>query len=130
MKQDSGAFVNQLLVCLLVTMTCGGSIGLATVWARHQNSLTAKANRALAARIAEVERRSDELTTVIQGEQRPDLLRRRNSEMRLGLVPMNEVPVVHVADNVTDRLVERANREFNDTGRARPPVISFKVAAR
>jgi hypothetical protein len=132
MKKNSQAFVNQLLICLLVTMTCGGSIGLGTVWVRHQNSTTAKGNRVLAARIAEVERRNDELTTLIQGEQRPELLRRRNTEMRLGLVPMNEVPVVHVAENVTDRLVERANRELYSTGtdRARPAVVSLKIAAR
>ena len=130
MKKNSQAFVNQLLICLLVTMTCGGSIGLGTVWVRHQNSTTAKVNRALAARIAEVERRNDELTTLIQGEQRPELLRRRNAEMRLGLVPMNEVPVVHVADNVNDRLVERANRDLYRTDRPRPAVVSFKIALR
>ena len=130
MKKNSQAFVNQLLICLLVTMTCGGSIGLGTVWVRHQNSTTAKVNRALAARIAEVERRNDELTTLIQGEQRPELLRRRNLEMRLGLVPMNEVPVVHVADNVNDRLVARANRDLYRTDRPRPAVVSFKIALR
>jgi hypothetical protein len=130
MQKNTQAFVNQLLICLLVTMTCAGSIGLGTVWVRHQNSTTAKVNRALAARIAEVERRNDELTTLIQGEQRPELLRRRNAEMRLGLVPMNEVPVVHVADNVNDRLVERANRDLYRTDRPRPAVVSFKIALR
>ena len=130
MQKNSQAFVNQLLVCVLVTMTFGGSIGLGTVWVRHQNSLTAKANRDLAARIAETERRSDEMTTLIQSEQRPDILRRRNAEMRLGLVPMNEVDVIHVAENVTDRLVERANRELSNTDRARTPFVSFKLAQR
>jgi hypothetical protein len=130
MQKNTQAFVNQLLICLLVTMTFGGSIGLGTVWVRHQNSLTAKANRDLAARIAEIERRSDEMTTLIQGEQRPDILRRRNTEMRLGLVPMNEVDVIHVAENVTDRLVERANRELYNTDRARTPFVSFKLAQR
>lgn len=130
MKRNSQAFVNQLLICLLVTMTFGGTIGLGTVWVRHQNSTTAKANRALAARIAEIDRRNDELSTMIQSEQRPELLRRRNVEMRLGLVPMNEVEVVHVAENVTDRLVERANRELYQTDRARPAAVSFKIALR
>jgi hypothetical protein len=130
MKKNTQAFVHQLLICLLVTMTCAGSIGLGTVWVRHQNSTTAKVNRALAARLAEVERRNDEMTTLIQGEQRPELLRRRNTEMRLGLVPMNEVPVVHVADNVNDRLVARANRDLYRTDRPRPAVVSFKIALR
>ena len=130
MQKNSQAFVNQLRVCVLVTMAFGGSIGLGTVWVRHQNSLTAKANRDLAARIAEVERRCDEMTTLIQGEQRPEILRTRNVGMRLGLVPMNEVTVVHVAENVTDRLVERANRELSNTDRARTPFVSFKLAQR
>lgn len=130
MKNNSQAFVNQLLICLLVTMTFGGSIGLGTVWVRHQNSLTAKANRALAARMAEIERRSAEMTTLIQSEQRPELLRRLNTEMRLGLVPMNEVRVEHVTANVTDRLVERANREFYRTDRARPATVSLQIALR
>lgn len=129
MKKNSRAFVNQLLICLLVTMTLSGSVGLGTVWLRHQNSLTAKANSALVARIAEVERRNDEMKTLIQGEQSPQILRRRNVEMRLGLVPMNEQPVVLVTENVTDRMVERANRElYSDTAAA--PVVTLKLALR
>ena len=129
MKKNSRAFVNQLLICLLVTMTVSGSIGLGTVWLRHQNSLTAKANSALVARIAEVERRNDEGKTLIQSEQSPQILRRRNVEMRLGLVPMNEQPIVLVTENVTDRMVQRANRElYSDTPAA--PVVTLKLALR
>lgn len=110
MKKNSQAFAHQLLVCLLVTMTFGGTIGLGTVWMRHQISVTAKANRALLAEINEVNRRSDALEAEIRSEQRPELLRELNLRFRLGLVPMNEVPVVHVTENVTQRMVERANR--------------------
>jgi hypothetical protein len=110
MKKNSQAFVNQLLVCLLVTMTFGGSVGLGTVWMRHQISVTAKANRALLAEIVEVNRRSDDIEAIIRSEQRPELLRELNLDFRIGLVPMNEVQVVHVTENVTQRLVERANR--------------------
>ncbi len=127
MKKDSRAFVNQLVICVLVSMTLGGSIGLGTVWLRHQNSLTAKANTALVARIAAVERRSDEMKTLIQGEMRPELLRRRNVEMGLGLVPMNELPIVQVTENITDRMVERANRGlFTDVPVV--PVVRVKLA--
>lgn len=131
MKNNSRAFVNQLLVCLLVTMTVSGSIGLGTVWMRHQNSLIAKANSDLAARIAKVQRRSDEMATLIQGEQRPELLRRLNLEMRLGLVPMNEIPIVQVTENVIDRMVERANRGlFPDAPAPVAPPVAFKFALR
>src|SRR6478672_10235987 len=100
MKKNSQAFVNQLVVCLLVTMTFGGSIGLGTVWMRHQISLTAKTNRNLEAAISEINQRSDDIEALIRSEQRPELLRQLNLEMRLGLVPMNEVPVVLVTENV------------------------------
>jgi hypothetical protein len=130
MKKNTDAFVNQLLVCLLVTITFGGSIGLGTVWMRHQISVTAKGNRALLAEINEVNRRSDALEAQIRGEQRPELLRQLNLEFRLALVPMNEVPVMHVTENVNQQLVERANRwSFPPQAREGTPV-TFKLAQR
>jgi hypothetical protein len=129
MKKNSQAFVNQLLVCLLVTITFGGSLGLGTVWVRHQMSVTAKANRALLAEISEVNRRSDDIEAHIRSEQRPELLRQLNLEFRLGLAPMNEVPVVHITENVTRRMVERANRWSYPEESGLDP-ITFKVAQR
>jgi hypothetical protein len=122
MKKNSQAFVNQLVVCLLVTMTFGGSIGLGTVWIRHQISVTAKANRALLAEIAEVNRRSDDIEALIRSEQRPELLRQLNLDFRIGLVPMNEVPVVQVTENVTQRMVERATRWTSPVSAETPPL--------
>lgn len=131
MKKNSQAFVNQLLVCLLVTMTFGGTIGLGTVWMRHQISVTAKANRALLAEINEVNRRSDALEAEIRGEQRPELLRELNLRFQLGLVPMNEVPVVHVTENVTQRMVERANRwSFPPAETRESQPVTFRLALR
>lgn len=129
MKKNSQAFVNQLLVCLLVTMTFGGSLGLGTVWVRHQISVTAKANRALLAEISEVNRRSDDIEAHIRSEQRPELLRQLNLEFRLALVPMNEVPVVQITENVTRRMVERANRWSYPEEAGLDP-ITFKLAQR
>ena len=127
MKKNSQAFVNQLLVCLLVTMTFGGSLGLGTVWVRHQISVTAKMNRALLAEITEVNRRSDDIETQIRSEQRPELMRRLNLEFRLGLVPKNEVPTVQIPDNVNQRMVERANRwSFPERVGLEP--VTFRVA--
>ena len=127
MKKNSQAFVNQLLVCLLVTMTFGGSLGLGTVWVRHQISLTAKMNRALLAEITEVNRRSDDIEAQIRSEQRPELMRQLNLEFRLGLAPMNEVPTVHITENVNQRMVERANRwSFPEQAGLEP--VTFKVA--
>jgi hypothetical protein len=129
MKKNSQAFVNQLVVCLLVTMTFGGSLGLGIVWVRHQISVTAKANRALLAAISEVNRRSDDIEAKIRSEQRPELLRQLNLEFRLGLAPMNEVEVVRVTENVAQRMVERATRwSFPEQAGLEP--ITFKVAQR
>ena len=127
MKNNSQAFVNQLLVCLLVTMTFGGSLGLGMVWMRHQISLTAKANRVFLAEIDEVNRRSDDIEALVRSEQRPELLRQLNLEFRLGLVPMNEIRVQHVTENVTQRLVEQATRwSFPPDARETP--ITVKIA--
>ncbi|MBL9186111.1 MAG: hypothetical protein JNK23_01400 [Opitutaceae bacterium] len=125
MHLNSRAFVNQIVVCLLVTIVIGGSAGLTLVWARHQNSSLAKSNSDLSARIAAVERRNDDMAGLIQSEMRPDLLRKQNNEMRLGLVPMNEVPIIHVTENVVERMAERANRGFLQQEHVGPVRVKF-----
>ncbi len=128
MKKDSSAFVNQLLACLLVAICTGGTIGLGTVWMRHQISVTAKANRELAAQLARLDRLIDEARTQVETEQAPDRLRHLNAAHRLGLVPMNEIPVLHVTENVVERLARRAGRElFPDAAPAAVPV-AFELA--
>lgn len=110
MRKDASAFIHQLLVGLLVSIAVGGSAGLATVWMRHRISETAKANRDLAAQVARFDRLIDETLTQIETEQAADKLRHLNATLRLGLVPMNEIPVVHVTENVVERLARRANQ--------------------
>jgi hypothetical protein len=128
MKRNPSAFANQLLLCVLVTVCTGGSIGLGTVWMRHQISVTAKLNRDLGAEIARLERLLDEQKTIIETEQAPDRLRALNTTLRLGLVPMSEIPVLHVPDNVVERMARRANRElFTDTAERAVPV-TFRIA--
>ena len=80
------AFVNQLLVYTLVMIGFSGSIGLGTVWLRHQISLTANATKVLDARIAELDRQVDETTTAIETERDPQVLLQRNADWHLGLV--------------------------------------------
>jgi hypothetical protein len=136
MKNTTHGFVNQILLCLLVTIGFGGSIGVGTVWMRHQISATAKRNGELATEFKRLERLIDEKKTVIETEQAPDKLRTLNSVMRLGLVPMNEVPVWLVTENTTQRMAARANRDvlgdYVTTDRALPtaPPIAFKLAQR
>ena len=122
---DTHAFVNQFLVWLLVTLCVGGSIGLGSVWMRHQISATANANRILEARIADVQRHINETTTAIEGEQGSDMLRRRNIDWRLGLLPVTDAQVVRVTEDPVMRLAQRHNRDlFNDS----VPSVAFRVA--
>lgn len=105
------AFVNQLLVYTLVMISFSGSIGLGTVWLRHQISLTANSTRQIEQRIVETERRLSELNTQVTAEQSIDVLARRNSEWNLGLVLPKEPQVVRVSDSPERRLASRNNAE-------------------
>ena len=75
---SSSAFVNQVLIHSLVAIGAGGSIGLGSVWMRHQISLTANANRAIEAKLAEVGRHGEEMRTAIAEAQDVSVLLRRN----------------------------------------------------
>lgn len=110
------AFVNQFLIYTLVAMGLSGTIGLSTVWMRHQISLTANANRALDARIVEVQRHIAESTAAIEGEQDTTVLLQRNSQWRLGLVPPSQAQVVHITEDAVNHLAVKRDRGlFGDT---------------
>ena len=127
MKNNSRAFVNQLMICLLVTICCGGSLGVGIVWIRHQISITANSNRLLAARIREVERQIMETKTLVESAQSPDALRRLNAAFQLGLEPKSDGQVLHVAGDPVHRLVARANRELF-TGDRAPVTLTLPLA--
>jgi N-acetylmuramic acid 6-phosphate (MurNAc-6-P) etherase len=110
-KKDTHAFVNQLLVYTLVMICFSGTIGLGTVWLRHQISLTANNSKRLEQRIVETERRIAELNTQVTAEQSIDVLARRNTEWKLGLVLPKEPQVVRVGESPERRLASRNNAE-------------------
>lgn len=95
---DNRAFVNQLLVPALVLICLGGSVGMGAVWAQHQISLKANNTKQLEQQIKETERHLAELGTLITAEQSIEVLTRRNTEWRLGLVPPKEPQVVRVSE--------------------------------
>lgn len=111
-KNTTHAFVNQLLVYTLVMICFSGSIGIGTVWLRHQISITANNTKQLEQRIIESERHLAELNTQITAEQSIDVLARRNSEWRLGLVLPKEPQVVRVSESAERRLAARNNAEL------------------
>ncbi len=129
MKKNSQAFINQLLVCLLVTFGVSGSIGLGTVWMRHQISLTANANKVLEGRIAEVERHLSETAALIETEQSMPVLRSRNEAWKLGLVQPQDRQVIQVTEDADHHLAAKRNRDLFNTEGARPaPRITFASA--
>jgi len=130
MKNNTRAFVNPFLACLLVTIGFGGSVGLGLVWMRHQISVAANENRRLLAQLDEINRRIDEAQTLVESAESPNLLRQLNADMHLGLVLMSDprVQVAHITESPVDRLIARANREvFTDRA---PAAITFQLAQR
>jgi hypothetical protein len=116
-KNHTHAFVNQLLVYTLVMICFSGSVGLGTVWLRHQISLTANHSKMIKARIADVERHLAETTAEVETEQGPDKLKQRNTEWRLGLVAPSEPQVNRVSQDPGQLLAAKHNRDlFADTG--------------
>jgi hypothetical protein len=130
MKNNSSAFVNSFMLCVLVTFAVGGTAAIGMVWVRHQISTTANANQVLAAELARLERLIDEKKSLIETEQAPDKLRALNARMSLDLVPMNQVHNEHVTENTTDRLAQRAGRDAADTDRAPLPApVALNLAS-
>ncbi len=103
-------FTHPLLIGLLATIGFGGSVGLGTVWMRHQVSVLADTNRDLEQQYREVERRLDDVRAQVESELSPDVLRARNQSMHLGLVELTEVPIDTVPFDPIPRLVAKANR--------------------
>lgn len=124
-KTDTHAFVNQLVVYTLVMICFSGSIGLGTVWLRHQISLSANATRVIETRINELERHINETKAAVEGAQNPAMLEMLNKEWNLGLQRPTEQQVQRIAVDPVMQLAAKRNREiFSD----RPLAVSFQVA--
>lgn len=128
-KTDTNAFVNQLLVYTLVMICFSGSIGLGTVWLRHQISVTANNTKQMEQRIAATERRMAELNTQITEEQTITVLNRRNADWHLGLVQPREPQVVRVNESAERRLAARNNAEIFASEAASVTPVRFPLSS-
>jgi hypothetical protein len=127
---DTHAFVNQIIVYTLVMICFSGSVGLGTVWMRHQISVTANETRRVETRIAEAERRLAETRILVAGEESLESLNRRNAEWRLGLVPPLESQVRRITESPEKRLAALRNREvFAESVTLPSGGVRFPVAA-
>jgi Tfp pilus assembly protein PilN len=123
-KSGSQAFVNQFMVIALVAICGCSTIGLGTVWMRHQISVVANANKALEASISEIERRIEEADAAISAEQDPAVLARRNAEWQLGLIPPVETQLRRVPDDTVTLLAVKHNRKLFGDG---PATVSLRA---
>lgn len=105
------AHVNRLIALTLLLLVFSGSLGLGAVWVRQEISQTANRSRALVARVADVERRLDEVNAEIAAAVNPDVLLKQNEAMRLGLAAPREIQVVRLEGSPEIRLLARLNRD-------------------
>jgi len=127
------AFVNRLIALTLLLLVFSGSLGLGAVWMRQEISQAANRSRVLDLKMADVERRLDEVNAEVASAVNPDVLLQQNQAMRLGLVSPREIQVVRVPESPELRLASKRNREVFSLTTAsladlgNPP--AFRVAA-
>jgi hypothetical protein len=105
------SLVNRLIALTLLLLVFAGSLGLGAVWFRQEISQTANRSRSLEGRIADAERRLDEVNASVAAAVNPDTLLRQNEVMRLGLAAPREIQVVRVAGSAELRLASKRSRD-------------------
>jgi Tfp pilus assembly protein PilN len=126
-KAGSQAFVNQFMVIALVAICGCSTIGLGTVWMRHQISIAANENKALETKIAECDRQIEEAGAAISAEQDPAVLNSRNTQWQLGLSAPAETQLRRESDDTVMRLMSKHNRKLFGDG---PAVVSLPTSVR
>ena len=121
------AHVNRLIALTLLLLVFSGSLGLGAVWVRQEISQTANRSRALVAKVADVERRLDEVNAAVAAAVNPDALLKQNQAMRLGLASPREIQVVRVEGSPELRLAQKRNREIFDTAAAADNPPAFRI---
>lgn len=103
------SLVNRLIALTLLLLVFAGSLGLGAVWFRQEISQAANRSRSLEGRIADVERRLDEVNAQVAAAVNPDTLLRQNEAMRLGLAAPREIQVWRLAGSAELRLASKRN---------------------
>ncbi len=126
-KSDTQAFVNHLIVYTLALICFGGTVGMGTVWLRHQIATSADTVRDLESRIRTADRRIAEQHAAIESASNPAMLEYLNKKWNLGLQQATPAQVWHINADPVFTLAAKRNRElFNDGTEA----VSFNVALR
>ena len=106
------ALVSKLIALTLALLIFAGTLGLGAVWVRQEIFSTANRSRGLEVKLADIERRLDEVNAEVATALNPDALLRRNDVMRLGLAMPIEAQVARVGDSPEAQMRARRNREI------------------
>lgn len=112
------ALVNKIVALTLCLLVFSGTLGLGAVWVRQEIFSTANRSNVLESKIADIERRLDEVDAEVAIALTPARLKRCNETMRLGLVAPKEIQVVRLAGSPEVRLQARRNLEIFSTAPA------------
>lgn len=110
-SKSAASPVNRLLLATILLLAFAGSIGLATVWIRHQISEVAQSNKKMQQRIVEVQRRTAETNAEIAAALNPEMLLTQNSSLRLGLEMPRDHQIVSVVEPVEARLAAKRSSD-------------------
>ena len=113
------ALVNKIVALTLCLLVFSGTLGLGAVWVRQEIFSTANRTNALGNKIADVERRLDEVDSSVAIALNPAALLRRNEAMRIGLAAPQETQVVRLWEQPSLRLAHKRNREIFSVAAAR-----------
>jgi hypothetical protein len=105
-------FVSQLIALALLLLVFSGSLGLGAVWVRQEISGSANRSHGIETKIAEVERRLDEVNAEVAAALNPSELLRQNQAMMLGLSSPREVQITRVNELPELRLARKRNGEI------------------
>ena len=103
--------VNRLLLATILLLAFAGSIGLATVWLRHEISEVAQSNKKMQQRIVEVQRRTAETNAEIASALNPEVLLTQNTSFKLGLEMPRDHQIVSVIEPVEARLAAKRSSD-------------------
>ena len=106
------ALVNKIVALTLCLLVFSGTLGLGAVWVRQEIFSTANRSNVLESKIADIERRLDEVDAGVAIALNPASLLRRNETMRLGLVAPKEIQVVRMPGSPEIRLQAKRNQEI------------------
>jgi hypothetical protein len=94
-------------------VVCGsGAAGLASVWMRHQISVTANENRIIENHLVEIGRMHQQMTAWVAEEQDITALLKKNNAWHLGLVPPQEGQVQIIAQDSVARLTAKRDQSI------------------